>query len=90
MDKCEEIILEESINKKELFDTKNNKKIKYSLAIIASILIIAAVITLSIGHFKVKVIEEENKPLIRNLGFDITADKTYNLGFLRLMGKLCP
>ena len=87
MNKSEEIILEESVNKKELSDTTNYKKIKYSLAIIAAILIIAAVITLSIGHFKIEIIEEENKPLVRNLGFDITADKTYNLGSFKVDGQ---
>ena len=43
---------------KNLPEIKNYKKIKYSIAIISSTLIIAAVITLSIGHFKVEVIEE--------------------------------
>ena len=87
MDKSEEIILEESINEKELSETKNYKKIKYSMAIIASTLIIAAVITLSIGHFKVEVIEEGNMPVVRNLGFDITATKTYNLGSFKVLGQ---
>ena len=64
MDKSEEIILEENINEKELSDTKNYKKIKYSMAIIASTMIIAAVITLSIGHFKVEVIETEKRKVI--------------------------
>ena len=87
MDKSEEIILEESINEKELSETKNYKKIKYSMAIIASTLIVAAVITLSIGHFKVEVIEEGNKPAVRNLGFDITAAKTFNLGSFKVAGQ---
>ena len=87
MDKSEEIILEESINEKELSETKNYKKIKYSMAIIASTLIIAAVITLSIGHFKVEVLEEGNKPVVRNLGFDITAAKTFNLGSFKVHGQ---
>ena len=84
MDKSEKIILKESLDEKELSETKNYKKIKYSIAIITSTLIIAAVITLSIGHFKVEVIEEETKPVIRNLGFDVSASKTYNLGSFRL------
>ena len=84
MDKGEKIILEESLNEKELSETKNFKKIKYSIAIIASTLIIAAIITLSIGHFKVEVIEEETKPVIRNLGFDVSVSKSYNLGSFRL------
>ena len=87
MDKSEEIILEESINEKELSETKNYKKIKYSMAIIASTMIIAAVITLSIGHFKVEVIEKGNMPVVRNLGFDITATKTYNLGSFKVLGQ---
>ena len=87
MDKSEEIILEESINEKELSDTKNYKKIKYSMAIIASTLIVAAVITLSIGHFKVEVLEEGNKPVVRNLAFNITASKTYNLGSFKVAGQ---
>ena len=89
MDKNEEIILEENMNEKELSETKNYKKIKYSMAIIASTLIIAAVITLSIAHFKVEIIEEEEtKPAIRNLGFDISASKTYNLGSFEFEGEI--
>ena len=87
MDKSEEIILEESSNEKEMPETKNYKKIKYSLAIITSTLIVAAVITLSIGHFKVEIIEQETKPAVRNLGFYVTASKTFNLGSFNVTGQ---
>ena len=88
MDKSEKIILKESLDEKELSETKNYKKIKYSIAIITSTLIIAAVITLSIGHFKVEIIEEEtNKPVVRNLGFDVTASRTFNLGSFNVTGQ---
>ena len=87
MDKSEKIILKERLDEKELSETKNYKKIKYSIAIITSTLIIAAVITLSIGHFKVEIIEEETKPAIRNLGFDFTASRTFNLGSFNVTGQ---
>ena len=76
------------MNESEFSEAKNYKKIKYSMAIIASTLIIAAVITLSIAHFKVEIIEEETKPAIRNLGFDISASKTYNLGSFEFEGEI--
>ena len=60
MDKNEKIILEESLNEKELSETKNYKKIQYLITIIASTLIITAIITLSTGYFKVEAKEEEN------------------------------
>jgi len=60
MDKNEKIILEESLNEKELSETKNYKKIQYLITIIASTLIITAIITLSTGYFKVEATEEEN------------------------------
>ena len=69
-------------------ESKNYKKIKYSIAIIASTIIIAATNTLSIAHFKVEIIEEETKPVIRNLGFDISASKTYNLGSFDYKGQI--
>ena len=75
------------MNEKDISETKNYKKIKYSIAIITSTLIIAAVITLSIGHFKVEIIEEETKPAVRNLGFDITASRTFNLGSFNVTGQ---
>ena len=87
MNKREEILIKESLNENEFSRTKNYKKIKYSIAIITSTLIIAAVITLSIGHFKVEVIEEETKPAVRNLGFDITASRTFNLGSFNVTGQ---
>ena len=87
MDKREEIFLKESLNEKEFSKTKNYKKIKYSIAIIASTLIITAIITLSIGHFKVEVIEKGTKPALRNLGFDVTVSKTYNLGSFKVSGQ---
>ena len=52
MDKKEEIILEENLNEKEIVETKNSNKFKYIIGIIASTLILAAVTTLLIGHFK--------------------------------------
>ena len=72
------------MNEKEFSEIKNYKKIKYSIAIITSTLIIVALITLSIGQFKVAVIEEDTKPAIRNLGFDVTASKTYNIGSFKV------
>ena len=84
MNKNGNIILEENMYEKELPKTKNYKKIKYSTAIIASTLIIAAVITLSIVHFKVEGIEEKTKPMIRNLGDDISTSKTYELGSFKV------
>ena len=84
MDKREEIILKESLNETEFYLIKNNKNIKYSIAIITSTLIIAAVIILSIGYFKVEVIEEVTKPVVRNLGFATTVSKTYNLGSFKI------
>ena len=84
MEKNEKIILEESLNEKELSETKNYKKIQYLITIIASTLIITAIITLSTGYFKVEATEEETKPAVRNLGFDVTASKTYNLGSFKI------
>ena len=75
------------MNEKELSETKNYKKIQYLITIIASTLIITAIITLSIGHFKVEVIEEETKPAVRNLGFDVTASRTFNLGSFNVTGQ---
>jgi hypothetical protein len=87
MSKNEDIILEEKINENELPKSKNYKKIKHLTVIIAFTLIIAAVITLSIAHFKVETIEKGNKPVVRNLGFDITAAKTFNLGSFKVHGQ---
>jgi len=84
MDKSEEIILEESSNEKEMPETKNYKKIKYSLAIITSTLIVAAVITLSIDHFKVELIGEENKPAARNLLSYGSISRRGNLGSFKV------
>ena len=86
MDSTKEIILEENMNENDLPETKNYKKIKYSVAIIASTLIIAAVITLSISHFKVEVIEKETKPVVRKLGFGVTASRTFNLASFNIVG----
>ena len=88
MDTSKEIILEENMNEKEFSETKNYKKIKYSIAIIASILIIASVIALSICHFKVEVIKQETKPVVRNLGFDVTASRTFNLASFNIVGHI--
>ena len=79
MDKSEEIILEKNMNVKEFPIIKNYNKIKYSVTIIASTLIIAAVITLSIGHFNAKSTEVQTNPVARNLGFDISVSKTFNI-----------
>ena len=87
MDKSEKIILEESLDEKELSETKNYKKIKYLIAIITSTLIFAAIMILSIDHFKFEVKEEETKPLVRNLGFDVTASKTFNFGCFNVTGQ---
>ena len=76
MDKSEEIILEKNMNVKEFPIIKNYKKIKYSVTIIASTLIIAAVITLSISNFKAEAIEEKTNPMARNLVADISTTKT--------------
>ena len=84
MDKSEKIIVEESLDEKELSETKNYKNIKYLIAIIISTLIIAVVITLSICNFKVEVIEEGTKPMLRNLGFDISASRTFNIGSFKV------
>ena len=84
MNKNEDIILEENMNKNEFPETKHFKKIKYSLAIIASTLIIAAVITLSISNFKADSIEEKTNPMARNLLADISTTKTYNLGSFKV------
>ena len=74
--------------KRNCLKQKITKKLNYSIAIITSTLIIAAVITLSIGHFKVEIIEEEtNKPVVRNLGFDVTASRTFNLGSFNVTGQ---
>ena len=40
------------INEPELVETKSSKKVKYSIAIIASTLVLATVATLLIGHYK--------------------------------------
>lgn len=86
MDKKEDIILEENVNENELVEVKNSKKIKYFSAIIASTLIFAAVITLSINHFKIE-IKEEATPDIRNLAFPISASRTYSLGSFNIAGQ---
>ena len=80
MEKSQEIILQESLNDEELFETKNCKKLKYSIAIIASTLIFSAVITLSFMNLKKEVIEKETKPVVRNLGFNAISSKTYHIG----------
>ena len=80
MEKNQEIILQESLNDEELLETKNFKKLKYSIAMIASTLIFSAVITLSFMSLKKEVIEKETKPVVRNLGFSVSSSKTYHLG----------
>ena len=56
MDKKEEIL----INKQEVVETKSSNKIKYTIAIISSILVIAAIMTLLIGHFKFNWFKSDN------------------------------
>ena len=87
MEKSEEIILQESLNDKELFETKNYKKIKYSIAIIASTFIFSTVIALSFMSLKKEIKENETKPVVRNLGFSILSSKTYHLGSFGLEGE---
>ena len=87
MEKSEEIILQESLNDKELFETKNYKKIKYSIAIIASTFIFSTVIAFSFMSLKKEVKENETKPFLRNLGFSILSSKTYHLGSFGLEGE---
>ena len=80
-------ILEESLNEKELSETKNYKKIKYSISIIAFTLIIAAVITLSICLFKIEIKEEETKPTVRNLVLYPPETRIGNLGSFKVGGQ---
>ena len=88
MEKSGEIILQENLNDKELFEIKTYKKIKYSIAIIASILIFFAVVILSFMSIKKKVIEKETKPVTRNLDlFSVYCSKTYHLGSFGIGGE---
>ena len=56
MDKKEEIL----INEPEVVETKPSNKVKYAIAIIASTLVLAAVTTLLIGHFKFEWFQSDN------------------------------
>jgi len=56
MDKKEEIL----INEQEANETKSSNKIKYTIAIISSTLVIAAITTLLIGHFKFNWFKSDN------------------------------
>ena len=56
MDKKEEIL----INEQEAVETKSSHKIKYTIAIISSTLVIAAITTLLIGHFKFDWFKSDN------------------------------
>ena len=56
MEKKEEIL----INEPEVVETKPSNKIKYTIAIIASTLVLAAVTTLLIGHFKFDWFKSDN------------------------------
>ena len=67
MYKKEEIILEENLNEKEIVAPKSSKKIKYTIAIIASTLILAATVTLLVGHFKFNWFQSENYILDVNI-----------------------
>ena len=49
MEKKEEILINEN---EEIIDTKPNNKVKYAVAIVATTLVLASVMTLLIGHFK--------------------------------------
>ena len=67
MDKKEEIILEENLNEKEVVVSKNSKKIKYAISIIASTLVLATVSILLIGHFKFNWFKSKNYKLDVNI-----------------------
>ena len=56
MDKKEEIL----INEQEAIETKSSNKIKYTIAIISSTLVIATITTLLIGHFKFDWFKSDN------------------------------
>ena len=56
MEKSEEILL----NEPEIVETKPSNKVKYTIAILASTLVLAAVTTLLIGHFKFDWFKSDN------------------------------
>ena len=63
MDKKEEIL----INEQEVAETKSSNKIKYTIAIISSTLVIAAITTLLIGHFKFDWFKNDNYKIDANI-----------------------
>ena len=63
MDKKEEIL----INEQEVVETKSSNKIKYTIAIISSTLVIAAISTLLIGHFKFDWFKNDNYKIDANI-----------------------
>ena len=63
MDKKEEIL----INEQEVVETKSSNKIKYTIAIISSTLVIAAITTLLIGHFKFDWFKNDNYKIDANI-----------------------
>ena len=51
-------------------------------------MIIAGVITFSIGLLKIETIEEVNKPMARNLESDISISKTFNLASFQIYDQI--
>ena len=60
MEKKEEILMNEN---EEIIETKPSNKVKYAIAIVASTLVLAAITTLLIGHFKFDWFKSENYKL---------------------------
>ena len=64
MEKKEEILMNE---KKEIIETKPSNKVKYAIAIVSATLVLAAVTTLLIGHFKFDWFKNDNYKLDANI-----------------------
>ena len=63
MEHKEEILL----NEPEVFETKTSNKVKYTIAIIATTLVLAATTTLLIGHFKFDWFKNDNYKIDANI-----------------------
>ena len=64
MDKKEEILMNEN---EEIIETKPSNKVKYAVAIVSTTLVLAAVTTLLIGHFKFDWFKSDNYKLDANI-----------------------
>ena len=91
MDKKEEILMNEN---EEIIETKPSNKVKYAVAIVSTTLVLAAVTTLLIGHFKFDWFKSDNYKLDANISRSVyqanyfSEKKQFQPNFLSLMELL--